>query len=740
MPAPHRLALPLLLTVLAASRCTCTGGDALGDVPGTIQVITCDTRGDPVAGVEARTTEEDGTDVASQSNSEGRADLLVRPGSYQVRLTGGGPERTLEPVTVGGEDTVVVMDELCIGPRQLPGRGAVAGDICNRHVGTWVKNAQVTLIAFDGERREVRTDDSGHFLLHNVAAGEANLRVRGAGPYVKRFKVQVAPKRVNWITEATECRPLGLGDECTDLDDDGYGEGKDCIDADCDDADDAIFEGCLEPLPPAGEGSEAPPEVFLPRIEVTPSQIEFTGLLAGADPRSAQITVRNLGTGPLLLGEPHLSGGENDNRFLLSGLVHDLAPGEELVITITVLPPNEPRDMQAVLVIPSNDDVRPEVAVPLRANIGLAPGLVLTPEVCDRQVGVGRPAVCEYSVVNTADHVIDIAALGMAASSDPGFSIEPVTLPQPVPVGTAFTLRVIMSPPLAQPYEGQLQVVSSEGQILHATARVTGAGDPTAVIDVESVGGVPVPAGTVPPMRPLDNVVLTSVRSAAPPGRTLASRTWRLISRPPESTVVLLTPNNQQTRFAFNSSGVTRNGMDVAGTYVVGLVVRDSSGQESAEATMTLQAIPGQGIHLQLTWEHPSSDMDLHLIRGSGTFGSLTNDCHYGNCRPDSQGNPRLDWGTLEQSPVLDVDDVNGYGPENINLEDPAANTYKVGVHYFATHGGSSAVPCTVKIFVGSSLAGEFTRTLTTEDVFWEVAEITIPTGAVTELDTLEYP
>ena len=52
-----------------------------------------------------------------------------------------------------------------------------------------------------------------------------------------------------------------------------------------------------------------------------------------------------------------------------------------------------------------------------------------------------------------------------------------------MPVGAAFTLRVIMSPPLADTYEGQLQVVSSEGQVLNATARITGGGDPTAVIE-----------------------------------------------------------------------------------------------------------------------------------------------------------------------------------------------------------------------------------------------------------------
>jgi hypothetical protein len=692
-----------------------------------------------VGGIQASTTLKDGSQVNATAGDQGTADLAVIQGTYTVKISGGGPDREIGNVQVKGGDTAEALDDRCIGPRQLVGRGAVAGDVCNRHAAQWVGGARVVLVASTGERREARTDAQGYFMMENVPEGDAHLRIEGVGPYVTERTVAVAARRVTWITTAETCQPLGPNDVCSDVDDDGYGEGADCIWTDCNDANAHIFEACLNPLPGNQDSIETPPVLLLPRIEVTPERLDFTGLVANRPPRTAQVTIRNLGTGPLVLGAPYFTTGGGSAQFLLNGLVRTLLPQEQLSISVVALASAPPGTYETVLRIPSNDDLRPNVEVPVTSVVGTPPGFLLQPTLCEKRVGLGRPAICEYSLLNTADTDLQVTVASMSASSDPGFTVENLGLPRTVGRGTAVTLRVIYTPMLAQTFEGVLQVVSNEGQTLSATARITGAGDPTAVVDVLSVAGVPVPAGSIPNMRPLDNVVLTSSRSSPPPGRSLVARQWRLISRPTESTVVLLTPTGPTTAFAFNSSGQTRRGMDVAGTYVVGLTVTDDNGTRSAEATLTLQAVPGSGLHVQLTWDHPTADMDLHLLRTSNNaLGPVrsANDCHYANCRA-SGGVAILNWGTPEQSPRLDVDDTNGFGPENINVDEANPGVYEVGVHYFGSAGGE-VVPCTVKIFLNSSLVGEYSRRLERTKDYWRVAQVVVPTGLVTEQDLVE--
>jgi hypothetical protein len=728
----HLVVAPMLLCGLA-----CTTGEQLGDVPGILRVTTCDRRGDPAGGISASTTQRDGKVVTGTSGDNGTVDLNVVEDTYTVLVRGGAPDRQITNVAVAGGGIQEVLDEACVGPRQLPGRGAVAGDMCNRHVAAWVGGARVVVWASTGERRETRTDAQGHFLMENVPEGPARIRITGVGPFVREVQLNVEGRRVNWITTRETCDPLGPG-ECADADDDGYGASAECIWTDCNDADPDIFEGCLDPLPGQEDSVDAPPVRLLPRIEVSPEELNFTGLLPNRPPRTATVTIRNLGTGVLELGAPRFDPGGDRDMFLLNGVVHNLLPMEEVTLSVVALSGAVPRTYQAKILIPSNDDLRPLVTVILKSVVGALPGFVMSPTSCDRAVGVGRPAICEFSLSNTADTDLQITVATMTQSSDQIFSVENLLLPRNVGRGTAVTVRVIATPPLAQIYEGDLQIVSNEGQNLLAHVRVAGTANPTAVVDVQSVGGVMVPSGTTPNIRPLDDVVMTAARSSAPPGRTLVARQWRLVSRPSESTVVLLTPAGPTTAFAFNSSGVTRRGVDVAGTYVVGLQVTDSQGVRSAEATLTLQAVPSAGITVQLTWDHPSADIDLHLVRGNGPVNS-PNDCYYANCKPGAANFP--DWdgvtGRSPGDPVLDVDDTNGYGPETTSVEDAPSGIYEVGVHSFGQPSGDT-VPCTVKIYVNASLVAEYRRTLVASKDYWRVGTVTIPSGAVGEIDTVE--
>ena len=102
-------------------------------------------------------------------------------------------------------------------------------------------------------------------------------------------------------------------------------------------------------------------------------------------------------------------------------------------------------------------------------------------------------------------------------------------------------------------------------------------------------------------------------------------------------------------------------------------------------------------------------------------------DCYFGNKNPE--------WGNLGPTgdASLDIDDTNGAGPENINIEQPEFTDelrrgYLVGVHYYNSASlflgefGSSEV--LVRIHLMGALAGSFEQTLRQTDNFWRIAVI----------------
>lgn len=84
------------------------------------------------------------------------------------------------------------------------------------------------------------------------------------------------------------------------------------------------------------------------------------------------------------------------------------------------------------------------------------------------------------------------------------------------------------------------------------------------------------------------------------------------------------------------------------------------------------------GLAIRLSWDTDETDVDSHFIAPGGSFFHCDLDCHYQNPSPDwgVQG----DW---SDDPFLDVDDVDGYGPENVNISAPQPGVYTFIVHYY---------------------------------------------------------
>ena len=228
---------------------------------------------------------------------------------------------------------------------------------------------------------------------------------------------------------------------------------------------------------------------------------------------------------------------------------------------------------------------------------------------------------------------------------------------------------------------------------------------------------------------------------------------WTVVKRPGGSTAqpAERLPNRADPTLATPDDPRTPEAsffVDLAGDFVLELATDADEG--APPMRLLLRAVPDSDIHVQLVWDTPGdadqtdgegSDVDLHLLHPRGhDWAEPPLDCHYANANPD--------WGPPGEpgNPSLDIDDVNGAGPENINLDAPEeveGSRYCVGVDYYraenflvmdATYGPSTA---TVRIYLHGSLASEQSRPLLATHHFWQPACIVRVDGAwqVEEVD-----
>ena len=219
---------------------------------------------------------------------------------------------------------------------------------------------------------------------------------------------------------------------------------------------------------------------------------------------------------------------------------------------------------------------------------------------------------------------------------------------------------------------------------------------------------------------PLTEITVTG--SATDPEGGELSYSWEVISRPMGSSTSPESPNNTSTDMF----------IDIAGEYLLGFTAIDEDGGQ-ASCTVTVSSVPTERLRVELVWNigvsDDKSDVDLHLRRGELAWFEDT-DCFFSNC--DARSGANLEWGASgdADNPRLDLDDVEGNGPENINIDIPETGTvYTVGVHYYDDDGEGPAT-VVLRIYCNMELAREFEAVVlegtsdTWENDFWTVADL----------------
>lgn len=222
---------------------------------------------------------------------------------------------------------------------------------------------------------------------------------------------------------------------------------------------------------------------------------------------------------------------------------------------------------------------------------------------------------------------------------------------------------------------------------------------------------------------PLDVATFDGSDSYVPDG-TLVGWDWEIVDRPDGSTAEPAPHAGDPKKVDF--------AVDVAGDYTIRLTVTDARGM-TGSTDFPFAAVPWQTVHVELTWDTAGTDLDLHMVSDTegGTFFQKPFDCYFDNTNPDWG-----DAGILADDPSIDRDDVDGYGPEVVSLEQPLdGHTYHLYVHVYDDHGlGSSNA--TVRVYLNGELRYEAVQPMAGVGDGWDVATIEWPEGKVVPINS----
>lgn len=539
-------------------------------------------------------------------------------------------------------------------------------------------------------------------------------------------------------------------------------------------------------IPIRGQSSEA-------QIIADPNPMDFGRVPVGTT-KTMDLTVTNLGSSDLILSRMALNGDTAFSVALKSTManpvadpaalldpdqdgVNGISAGLSAVFTVTYAPMIEGGGV-GQLVISNNDSNSSEYIVNLNAN-GASPCInVVVPGSVSAEPTryydqdnvlhvklefppalIGRTATQDVIIESCGAQALNVS--NITYNGDMAYVLDslpalPTDLPAnanpgqgPAPSGN---FKVKFTPSDADIYQGAVLIESSDAVNQRVIVDITGRG----TVNACPVASVAVAEFDALPLDIINLDASTSTDADSPNGKP-ESYEWTVLQRPNGSTAQVVERYTNPARPADGGSPddtSTPNALffvDLAGEYQISLKVKDSLGFTAPsnecpqqEVVVLIHAVPNEDIHIQLVWHTPQdpdetdefgTDVDLHFFHPQSM---LTNpsrapawaifpyDCYYANTNPD--------WGPQgpNANPSLDIDDISGAGPENINLNQPEdtsrlGENYRVGVHYYRAEADfttSWASEVTARIYIGGSLAGEWVTTLRNTDQYWEVASI----------------
>ncbi len=513
-------------------------------------------------------------------------------------------------------------------------------------------------------------------------------------------------------------------------------------------------------------------------IQVIPGQVDF-GNVGQEQTEQQGLSILNQGTETLVIdsfvlsGHPSYTLAVGSDQWPVSPETSsvgiqlenpiEVSPGSSENVAV-LFKPTGPEPAEGQLIFFSNDPTASSgTVVPLKGNVG-GPCIAVNPR--DVNFGgklVGKPATVDVEITSCGDQELEINEIFLGPESSGDFTLElkdlvnavdPITIltpsDQPVkllPNQTA-TFQVQFVPDEINALDGNGQPVPDLGLIsIKSNAFI-------ADLDVDVIGfGVEVECPTAvilvqegEEVIPQTKLHLVGSQSFASTG-AIEQYTWTV--QQPVGSQSIFVPSASVADPTFE--------VNVAGTYVFRLSVKDSGGTESCiDGEATVFVNPDEAIHVELVWETPNdpdqtdegpvagADLDLHFVHPFATEQDIDGDGAldgYFDATFDTFWfNDQPNWGSfdanIDDNPGLDRDDTDGAGPENINLNGPENGLeYKLGVHYWNDHGFGPSY-ATIRVFIFANLVFEMSDVELTNHDMWTVGSVAWPSGEV-ELSTV---
>jgi hypothetical protein len=451
-----------------------------------------------------------------------------------------------------------------------------------------------------------------------------------------------------------------------------------------------------------------------PRLVAPPAALEL-GAVPVLREAAGDVPLVNVGRAGLRVLEVRIQ--EADTPFRVVAAPERVGAGGEETIRIAFVPPDE-AVYRATLVVETDDPEREVVEIALTGEGRTAAALELAPVMLDfGRVPEGQAVARSFAVRarGTADLVLEDLRLAPGTSAAFGL-VGSVRTPAVVDMGSEvqITVRYAVPAGASEAMSGGVLVRTTDPARREATVELRG-----------TVNQAPVPVvaplGTSAPGR---EVVLDGTGSMDPDGDVPLSYQWVLRSRPVGAQASIAEPGAART--------VLRLDPAVPGEYEVELHVTDVAGARNVvPARARVAAAPAQQLLVEMFWDNAVTDMDLHVLRVPGAaLGSIPDDCHYANPRPD--------WGTpgvTRDDPVLLRDALTGYGPEVFGYGEPGEGSYRVAVVFSRENGAvDPRSTVTVRVYDRGVVRGEVRRMLSHQGDAWNVADVSWPAGVITEV------
>ena len=473
-------------------------------------------------------------------------------------------------------------------------------------------------------------------------------------------------------------------------------------------------------------GPETNIQQIYPNLVVSTEVVDFGEVLIGTT-KTQSMQMINAGSGPLYIQDISLS--DEGGAFTLLSRPEELGSDEISELQLEFFAQDHQSYTQEIL-IQSNDEERPELIITLsgEGGDGPQPNIRLDQSNLDfGDVAQGDEKLLFFTITNQGDASLQIENTLQSGSGS--FQILGDLDGSELAEGVESSILVSYTPNHEEGDSGALVINSNDPLNAALTVSFIGNGGGTTTYPEAKIN---CPNSLTAPTL----LSLSGSDSSSPTNGELRYQ-WSIVKEPIGSNLILTDPDGTPIPLSGDEAEVVDHGPSIkteivsAGDYQINLIVEDNNGTRSAPAECLFYAEPPSDVHIELSWEETSADLDLHLVNSETGLFSFEHDCCWCNTNPA--------WSTVSnECPQLTQDSEAGGAPEITDIDVAVDGTYYIRTHYFSDE-GAGRINATIRIYLYGVLEAQYTEALEHNQI-WDTAFIRWPEAYIIEESTEPYP